>query len=517
MTAPGRPWGQQPGWLPLPAEAGVQQLAVYGYGYRRGRQLLLQVSDGAAARRWLAAVLAQGWLGIEALREIAHVPREAQGFALNLGLSFAGLQALGLPGTLQAVLRQYAPAFSEGAVPRAARRLGDTGDNAPPHWEPAFGHRQAHLLVTLQADTLHALDERTQALRTLDGAEGLDGWDSGRSDGQHLFDDAGQRIVHFGYVDGISNPRFVGLHREKAHQPPRHAPGELLLGHVNDDGANPWRLPESPAAAAFFRHASFGAYRKLAQDEDAFHAQAERVAQELGESPEWVMAKWCGRWRDGRLLRAPGTDAAEASQPGARPPEAAWPTRPAGGAGMPAPGALFNGFDFKDDPRGEGCPMGSHLRRMNPRADPLVQNKRRPLMRRGMPYGPRWTPDAARTPSLRDDRRNAEPRGLLGLFFCASLEDQFEHLLGAWADRNPLGPNNRGTAKDPLIGQHDDPQAWLEVPGAPGTPSRRITGLRPMVATRGTVYLLYLTQPALQALAKGTVDKVTTVDAASGA
>ncbi len=484
MNAPERKSALHPGWLPLPAEAGVQQLAVYGYGYRRGRQLLLQVTDGAAARRWLGALLAQGWLGIEALREIAHVPREAQGFALNLGISFAGLQALGLPTALQAVLRQYAPAFSEGAVPRAARRLGDTGDNAPPHWEPAFGHRTAHLLVTLQADTLHALDERSQALRTLDGAEGLSGWDSGRSDGQHLFDDAGRRIVHFGYVDGISNPRFVGLHREKPQQPPRHAPGELLLGHVNDDGANPWRLPESPAAAAFFRHASFGAYRKIAQDEEAFLAQAQQLAQQLGESPEWVMAKWCGRWRDGRLLRAPGAA-----------PDAL------------ADAPLYNGFSFHDDARGAGCPMGSHLRRMNPRGDPLVQNRRRPLMRRGMPYGPRWTPDAALTPSPRDDRRNVEPRGLLGLFFCASLEDQFEHLLGAWADRNPLGPNNRGTAKDPLIGQHDDPQAWLEIPGAPGTPARRIAGLRPMVATRGTVYLLYLTQPALQVLAEGAADR----------
>lgn len=480
MSAPTSDAAAAPGWLPLPAEAGVQQLAVYGYGYRRGCQLLLQITDGAAARRWLAAVLAQGWLGIEALREIAFAPREASGCALNLGFSFAGLQALGLPAELQAVLCRGAPAFSEGAVLRASARLGDSGDNAPQHWEPAFGHRVAHLLVSLLADTQHALDERLAALQALDGAAGLDGWTRGRSDGQHLFDEAGRRLAHFGYVDGISNPRYVGLHREKPQQPPRHAPGELLLGHVNDDGANPWRLPELPAAAAFFRHATFGAFRKIAQDEAAFHAQVQQAAQQLGESPEWVMAKWCGRWRDGRLMRAPGA---------------------ASDALADAP--LYNGFDFKDDARGEGCPMGSHLRRMNPRGDPLVQNKRRPLMRRGMPYGPRWTPDAALTPSTRDDRRNEQPRGLLGLFFCASLEDQFEHLLGSWADRNPLGPDIRGTAKDPLIGQHDDPLAWLEIPGAPGTAPRRITGLRPMVATRGTVYLLYLTQPALQALAEG--------------
>lgn len=468
----------------VPPDAGVQQLPVYGYGYRRGRQWLLEITDGAAARRWLGGLLAKGWLGTEQLRELGNAPREAVGFGLGLGLSFGGLQALGLPPALQAVLRRQAPAFSEGAVLRAARRLGDTGDSAPPHWELAFGHRVAHLLVSVLADTEHRLDDCLAGLQALPGAEGLAGWERGRSDGQHLFNEAGQRIAHFGYVDGISNPRFVGLHREKPHQPARHAPGELLLGLANDDGANPWRLPESPAAAAFFRHATFGAYRKIAQDEAAFQAQVERVARELGESAEWVKAKWCGRWTDGRLMRAP-----EAS------PDAV------------ADAPLYNGFSFQDDARGQGCPMGSHLRRMNPRGDPLVQNRRRPLMRRGMPYGPRWEPDAAHTPGQRDDRRNAEPRGLLGLFFCASLEDQFEHLLGAWADRNPLGPDNRGTAKDPLIGQHDDPNAWLEIPGAPGMPARRIRGLQPMVSTRGTVYLLYLTQPALQALADGVADK----------
>ena len=57
---------------------------------------------------------------------------------------------------------------------------------------------------------------------------------------------------------------------------------------------------------------------------------------------------------------------------------------------------------------------------------------------------------AWRTANLKDEP--AKKRGLLGLFFCASLEDQFEHLLSQWGDATPMGPPNRGTAKDPFIG-----------------------------------------------------------------
>ena len=105
------------------------------------------------------------------------------------------------------------------------------------------------------------------------------------------------------------------------------------------------------------------------------------------------------------------------------------------------------------------------------------------------------------------------PRGLLGLFFCASLEDQFEHLLGEWANKTPMGPDHRGRAKDPLIGQHDDPHATLHLPAAAPAQAQRLGGLTPFVSTRGTAYLLYLARPALQALAEG---QAGVLDAAPG-
>jgi hypothetical protein len=123
---------------------------------------------------------------------------------------------------------------------------------------------------------------------------------------------------------------------------------------------------------------------------------------------------------------------------------------------------------------------------MNPRADRIVPFRRRPLARRGMPYGP-----------IYDRDEHGEPeRGLLGLFFCASLEDQFEHLVSEWGDSNPMGPANRGTAKDPLMGGHENTRALFDVP-MPDEALRQVGQFTPFVRTRGTLYAFF---PGLKAL-----------------
>jgi deferrochelatase/peroxidase EfeB len=448
-------------------EAGVQQLAVYGCATQHSRHGMLRVVDAQATRRWLQALLGHGWLTVAKVGH--HLPRDEDGklppthCALNIGVSNRGLQALDLAPALLAVLRAKAPAFTQGAVLRAARKLGDTGNSAPAFWEPGFGHDESHLLVSLHADHLSALHERWDALAGLPGAQGLVGWQQAVSDGHHLVR-SGKRVVHFGYRDGFTNPRIEGLHGNA-----RHAPGELLLGYPNDDRANAWALGDQPEAAAFFRHATFGVFRKMAQDEAGFQGWVAQTAAAQQQTPEWVMGKLCGRTPDGELMLPPGATAPATSHPANK----------------------LQDWDYAHDPKGEGCPFGSHVRRMNPRSDALVQRRKRPLMRRGMPYGPAFDHRAG---------HDAQARGLLGLFFCASLEDQFEHLLGEWANKNPMGPDNRGTAKDPLIGQHDDPSAALAVPGHAGG---SLGWLQPFVTTRGTAYLLYLAEPALRLLAAG--------------
>ena len=94
-----------------------------------------------------------------------------------------------------------------------------------------------------------------------------------------------------------------------------------------------------------------------------------------------------------------------------------------------------------------------------------------------MPYGPEYRKD--------DD----EKRGLLGLFFCASLEDQFEHLLCEWGDANPMGPPNRGTAKDPFTGAQGS-KSVFDIP-IPGSDLHQLDAFKSFVTTRGTVYAFF--------------------------
>jgi deferrochelatase/peroxidase EfeB len=312
-------------------------------------------------------------------------------------------------------------------------------------------------------------------VKAVPGRNGLDGWNA-PMDGTHLTP-AGQRTAHFGVRDGIANPLIQGFHSEK---PKRkwHAPGELLLGYANDLDFNPWLLvdpweqdspwllPRASIKPELFRNGSFAAFRKISQDEKAFRAFLAQCAIDMGETAEYWKAKMTGRWSDGQVVK-PGEQAA----PSAPPPD-------------------LDEFDFSDDPKAEGCPFGSHIRRMNPRKDRVVPFRRRPLMRRGMPYGPLF------------DKDPGKERGLLGLFFCASLEDQFEHLIAEWGNSNPMGPPNRGRAKDPIMGNHEDPGAQLEVP-VPGSKLYEVDGFTPFVTTRGTLYAFYPGLAALAMIGKG--------------
>lgn len=423
----------------------------------------------------------------------------------HLGFTHRGLQRLDIRQHLLDILREKAPAFCAGAAVRAPRFLGDTGPSAPRHWREGFGHEVLEWVLTLHAagaaaleeasaGVAHMLDELARGARSADG-EGpapsrlrlqvLDGArlppPPGEADPQAFY-------VHFGYRDGLSKVGVRGWS-----QPPRadapglreaswHAPGEFLLGHAQDGGANPWirrgqgarlrALP--PEVAAFFRNASFGVLRDIGQDVDVFETFVgaaaarlpEHLKRQLGPDRQhhaaYVKAKLCGRWPDGRRFV-----------------EAPW---------LQPQGEAQADFDYARDREGQGCPFGAHIRRMNPRDSDIVALRPRPLLRRGLPYGPAaWAAQGA-PPRVE--------RGLLGLFFCASIEAQFEHLVGQWADRVPMTLPDRGDAKDPLVGQHEDGHARFEIP-LEGGAHVVDEGWRPWTRTRGTAYLYY---PGLQAL-----------------
>lgn len=393
----------------------------------------------------------------------SHAPDATQPQA-TYAFTWRGLQALGVPRPYLRTFSRLAPAFAEGA-PLRGGRLGDSGASSPSHWRSGFALDAAHVLLTLHGppQTVEQwASDLQQCAGEYDALVCVD-----LTLGQRLGHPQGAQgeWVHFGFRDGLTDHAIEDVPESGPPLPVLrwHRAGEFLLGHENDAGFNRFALESAPALVrSFFHHGSFVAYRPMRQDVQAFEhfvdaAWASLRAQTARTDVprEWVKAKLAGRWPGGEALR-PGQQ-------------------------RPTPGD-FDLRDFAGDDEGVGCPFASHVRRMRPRgAD--AHDRERPLLRRSMPFGDAvW--EAA------EQGAAAIPpgdRGLLGLFFCASLEDQFEHLLGQWANRRPLGVADTSRAKDPLIGEHEDPRAGMQIPLGRGRVAT-LHGWQAWTRTLGTLY-----------------------------
>ena len=426
---------------------------------------------------------------------------------VSLGFTRRGLERAYVPSHLLALLAYKAPAFHAGAARRAARHLALTGASAAERWDwgaviqdgksgaavrfDAFdavlslhGPNDAALAAPL--DAVHELAKRSEILlaelprgRALPAPVEFAAATSVPRTGPGQW-------VHFGYLDGLSKTGIKGVTSAQtlATLKPQscHEAGEFVLGHVQDSGGNPWVAgpglrvwPED--ARAFFFNGSFGVLHLVEQDIKAFELYVSSAAKATGLSAAEVKGKLCGRLPDGRPLaamRAGGDD-----------------------------------FDYAEDANGLACPFGSHVRRMNPRlpvdadgkvllneaaADeqPAHFSRRRPLLRRGMPYGPAWTGESETSPPS---------RGLIGHFFCASIEEQFEHLLSEWADRVVLGSPDRGGARDPFIGAHERGDGHFDLPQPAGERARSLPAMTAFTRTRGCAYLFYPSLGTLSGIA----------------
>jgi deferrochelatase/peroxidase EfeB len=437
----------------------VQRIVLVGSGWTHARHLALRFGENAEAPRFLNLLKRDG------LCPTSAAARDPQ-MQVSLGLSRRGLVNLGVPPHVLACFALKAPAFCLGAQVRAASRLSAADRNSARRWDEAFDFTALDGVLSLHGCDGVALTVAEEKIRILANQCG------GRTrpfaqaqklekapDGETQVPDASW--VHFGYRDGLSRIGIRGWTSPAALDQCRpaslHAAGEFVLGHPQDSGANPWiagpgmrTWPEE--LRSFFRNASFGVLHQIEQHVEAFEKFVANSAQASGMDARELKAKLCGRHPDGRPL------------------------------GAPEAGPLDD-FDYKQDPHGYGCPFGAHVRRLNPRDETLAQSFRsRALIRRGMPYGPAWS---------RMQPRDGIRRGLMAQFFCASIEDQFEHLVGQWAERVPMGSADRGTARDPLVGAHEAGDGPFEIPR--GNRSRPVTidGMRPFVRTVGVAYLFY--------------------------
>jgi len=273
------------------------------------------------------------------------------------------------------------------------------------------------------------------------------------------------------------------------------------------------------------RNGTYMAFRKLHENVGTFDAvmaeETKRYAKEMEisdeEANEVLRAKMCGRWSDGVPLskistydewRAFGKEkgfydkdplvAAKAQNDYMKSTDAA-------------------DFRYADDMSGYKCPVGAHMRRVNTRdyLDPMNKagidpdtgeqfanekatsalNKRRRIMRRGLPYGP---------PNL-DSKDNDTEQGVAMMLLGASLFRQFEFVQQQWIQ---YGLDfHQGNNTCPLLGDHTHHKRHtIASDPKTGKPPYIMSKLDNFVECRGGDYFFIPSMTALRLLAMGIID-----------
>jgi deferrochelatase/peroxidase EfeB len=457
----------------------VQGNVVRGYGlsYDRARHFVVGFAADPGPARALLGELVDGgtYEGVTVTPgtewDAGHRPESC----LNVGITWAGLGALGVAPN---VLAAFPPAFQEGPAVRAAPAkddetdvgLGDVGESAPETWRMGGpGNPEVHLVISVYSQGDARLEQVTVGVRRALADFGLTEHSSHDAQGLPSRGRAAGR-VHFGYVDGIGQPRIAGAPGKP--QPPdmqaEMPTGDLLLGrgYENSFGGNfAGGLP-----GALVDNATYGAFRILHQNAGGFEALLREWSEATGLDPELIAAKLMGRWRNGvPLVLSPNTDAPTPALPESR----------------------LNDFDYVspdarpelyDDGEGLRCPIGAHARRLNPRGSPVMGTPgRRRVVRRSMPYGPELAPGATADDGV--------DRGLIGYFLCGDLEAQFEFILRAWVNADFSANGIRGT-REPIMGTQPPGggKFRLHVNGAPRPVT--LNSLPTLVTTCGSAYCL---------------------------
>ena len=462
--------------------ADIQGFILRAYRMPMVRHFLLSVGIPAEARRQLGRLVsgdesdvpqittAEDWhVGFAPgpKDDPAETPRRKPDYCLNIGITWPGLLALELEEHVPTLSFKSFGAFIEGAAPRA-ESIGEAGASSPENWVGAFAEGHGHVLVTLHAISPEAMKTYSDRLCAW-LAEGDAFREIAREDAMALIEmHDGQPVptakIHFGYTDGISTPTIRG--GPEQYHPDGQRPCEPWLFVLREDAVN-YVVPEPRQLGL---NGSFAVVKKVETDvvgfEDFLQSNKDRI------DPELLAAKMCGRWRNGvPLALSPETDS------------------PAGGI---SPERL-NDFQYVDtdgsgDPKGIGCPVGAHIRRVNPRGQPVVgqglpggSNNSHRVIRRGLPYGPTYDPTKP---------YDGIERGMLFQFINSNIENQYEFVLRQWVNDSEFAGAVRlhPKSKDPLIGTQDPEESMFVMPQGNGDPPIEVTGLSSFVTTKAVVY-----------------------------
>jgi Dyp-type peroxidase family len=507
--------GSEPALLELDQ---IQGLVLNGYRHHTSaRYALFEIVDRTQARKWLGGLVGHLQFG-----DYRRTPREVPPFirtvCLNVAFTWPGFAALGLHPI---GLNGFSLPFQEGAAePSRARRMGDDHASAPENWDWGGPKtRSVHGVLALFS-TRSTAEGETEIQAIIDaslveanGVRPIAVLDTTPTDPI-------LRKEHFGFRDGITNPKLASLARAKdADVVPD---GEMILGYKNAYDRYPMSpevpadtdvastlpaAPDRPHQRDFGRNGSYLAFRQLEQNVRAFWEYVYTAKDAVPGAPagregaEWLAARLVGRWPNGTpLTRYPDREGPRHEED-------------------------LNAFLYHErgghkdgDGFGHRCPIGAHIRRTNPRdttlpvphdvelsGSPDDPEKWRPqlelvrahrIVRRGRIYGPAFDP-VYNPEKLREC--DAVSRGLHFLALNANLSRQFEFVQSNWA----MNPTFAGLSRDPdpLLGAGRKYPFDARDFTMPGCPTRRIHGLPRVVEVRGAAYFFLPSRAALEYLA----------------
>lgn len=463
--------------LPEEDRRDMQALVASGFGSLTSSEyVLLHIVSGARARTWLRQVLPfvrmVNEIGDHPDDQLRLAPPRRRHEAWAIAFSYRGLQALGIVEDPEA---PFPSEFRSGQADQQRRKLLREDPSVRWQWGdvPVDGGLYAvSMLVarlydndrTGESSLLHAASLAKGGLRVVRRVHGsADSFDRDQATHKRYLREP------FGFRDGIGQPKVEGLHRARdgGQAGGRGADlvplGEFVLGHHNAYGeiAHCPEVKKAPGVAdpghPFGRNGTYLAVQQILQDVDSFRAFENRTHVS-------VVEKMMGRRKEGQPLQA-----------------------------IPGP-AVGDDFRFRvHDPHGLQCPIGSHIRRANPRdsildpGDPAPQaEKLHRLLRRGRPY--------------REPAEGGGGKAEVGMFFIAigaDISRQFEFVKRVWLG-NPRFGNLDGET-DPLLSRASGRR--FTIPGQPiGT---RVDGLPDLTMTQGGGYFFMPGRTTLEGIARG--------------
>lgn len=404
-----------------------------------------------AGRAWLAGLIDKVGTG----ESVGSASPDSRW--VTIAFTWNGLRALGLD---EKSLATFPEEFRAGMAARA-EILGTTGANHPEHWVGGLASPELHAIAILFARDVAERErckrEHAQYISKIDGVDLLSSLDL---EAAH----PGEPREHFGYLDRLSQPAVEGAGEQPTpgSGPPVKA-GEFFLGYADETG----ELPALLQPELLSRNGSYLAYVRMEEHVGAFRDFL-RENGKTREEQELMAAKLMGRWRSGApLVLSPNKD------------------DPALGRDM----QRTNDFAYATmDPYGYACPVGSHIRRMNPR-DTGENMQRRKMIRRGGTYGPRLPEGVP---------EDGVERGIAAFIGCASLVRQFEFAMNVWVNDPQF--KDLGNERDPIVGTQDG-TFDMTIPRRPIR--KQIKGLPAFTTIRGGAYFFLPGIRALRFLASG--------------